>query len=159
MKLSCLRFQWSFLFAEEISRWVTSALPRPDFSETPKDGTLSWIPTAVFFARMGSGQVHLIFRKNIFSPFFEHHFHPFSSGFVEHSYHSDDVSVVLVRFPLHLWPRLSGLITLSDPFGRCWSVLLPVHRRRSARLELRWWGPKGLWCLLIFRTISGYSLV
>ena len=41
MKLSCLRFQWSFLFAKEISRWVTSALPRPDFSETPKDRTLS----------------------------------------------------------------------------------------------------------------------
>ena len=62
MKLSCLRFQWSFLFAKEISRWVTSALPRPDFSETPKDRTLSWIPTAFFFTT-GSGQVHLVFRK------------------------------------------------------------------------------------------------
>ena len=96
MKLSCLRFQWSFLFAKEISRWVTSALPRPDFLETPKDGTLSWIPTAFFFLQLDQARFISFSEKNIFSPLIEHHEHHFPVVLL-------NILIILMIFQLFRW--------------------------------------------------------
>ena len=95
---------------------------------------------SVFFTT-GSGQVHLIFRKkNIFSRFFEHHEHHFPVVLLNILIILMIFAVVLVRFPLHLWPRLSGLITLSAGVGVYCCLCTDADRH-----ALNWddFGPKG----------------
>ena len=109
---------------------------------------------SVFFynwIRPGSSRFQ---KKNIFSRFFEHHEHHFPVVLL-------NILTILMIFHLFWWD-------FPYTYGRGCHALSPFRQVlectaacAQTQIGTPWTemilGPKGLWCLPIFRTISGYS--